>query len=534
MIPEYLVSFDTEKIPVETTDVLIVGSGIAGLRTALALKKKNVVLIAKNGLQDTSTYNAQGGIAAALAREDSPENHVQDTLSAGAGLNNREAVEILSREGIQRVLELIEWGLKFDTSGNRLHFTREGGHSCSRILHSNGDATGQAVAEFLMKLVKDSNLKIQEGLFLVDLLTQEEGICGAILLDIYKKSLFVVKTGNIVLASGGAGQIFQETTNPQSITGDGQAAAYRRGAELVDLEFFQFHPTTLYLAGAPRFLISESVRGEGGILRNSFGERFMHNYHHQAELAPRDIVSRAIVDQMKKTCASCVYLDLTHLPPSRIKKRFPAIENFCSSYGLDITGDLIPVRPAAHYFMGGIRTNLWGETSIPGLYAVGEVACNGVHGANRLGSNSLLEGLVFAVRVAQRIQEKETKVKRWSRFRYNFPQTAEIMIDREDLKRSIKSLMWRQAGIERNRQDLTFALEKVTNWERYAFLKEFRDYTGFESQNMLILATLIIRAALQRQESRGAHFRTDFPEPDSAWQKHIVISRQDNFVVEKL
>ncbi|HOL67070.1 MAG TPA: L-aspartate oxidase, partial [bacterium] len=450
------------------------------------------------------------------------------------GLNNRAAVEVLVREGIQRVSELMEWGLKFDTAGQRLHFGREGGHSCSRILHSLGDATGQAVASFLWKMVTSSGIKVITDLFLVDLLAEEEGVRGALLLDTEKKKLLVVKSNNIILASGGAGQIFQETTNPAAITGDGQAAAYRRGAELTDLEFFQFHPTTFYLAGAPRFLISEAVRGEGGYLRNSSGQRFMSDYHRLAELAPRDVVTRAIIDQMKKTNSTCVYLDLTHLPKGRVRRRFPAIDSFCRSYGLDITRDLIPVRPAAHYFMGGIRTDLWGQTSIPGLYAVGEVACNGVHGANRLGSNSLLEGLVFAVRAAEHVRGRQCRPGRTTKWRYRFPQTGDILIDREDLKRSIKSLMWRYAGTERNRVDLTAALEKIENWERYAFLKEFHEPGGFESQNMLILSGLIINAALRRQESRGAHFRTDFPETVNTWKKHIVISRQDFFLTEAL
>ncbi|MCM8769092.1 MAG: L-aspartate oxidase [Candidatus Omnitrophica bacterium] len=530
MIPEYLVSFDTEQLPVEEVDVLIIGIGIAGLRTALSLRELKTLVIAKDGIKESCTYNAQGGIAAAMDFEDSPEKHIEDTLRAGAGLNNELAVEILSREGVKRVAELISWGFRFDTAGERLQFGREAGHSCCRVLHSQGDSTGQAVARFLLKKAQDSGVKIAERIFLVDLLVNEKEISGAILLDMDQSKLTVIRTNCVVLASGGAGQLFQETTNPAAITGDGQAAAYRCGAELSDLEFFQFHPTTLYLAGAPRFLISEALRGEGAFLRNSARERFMNDYHEAAELAPRDVVSRAIIDQMKKTGSICVYLDLTHLPARRIRNRFPTIAEFCKRYGLDITRDLIPVRPAAHYFMGGIKTNIWGETNLQGLYAVGEVACNGVHGANRLASNSLLEGLVFGARVAERIKQQAMPRKPWPRFRYKFPQTADILIDRDDLKRSIKSLMWRHVGIERNRLDLTGSLEKIQNWERYAFLKEFGEASGFESQNMLILAGLIINSALRRQESRGAHFRTDFPRSEKSWKKHIVVSRHDCYL----
>jgi len=514
MIPDFLVSFDTGKLPQEEIDFLVIGGGIAGMTAALQLKGARTCVLYKNGLSETCTFNAQGGIASAISEGDSLEKHREDTLKTGCGIANPESVDVLVREGVERIRELISCGLAFDRDREGYHFTREGGHACRRILHIDGDSTGMKIADFLYrKVVSEKSIRIIHSHFLVDLISSGDRIDGALVYDENRKRFFIIRAKAFIIATGGAGNIFQETTNPPGITGDGIAAAYRCGAELADLEFFQFHPTTFYQAGAPRFLISESVRGEGGVLRNSRGERFMSGYHPSAELAPRDIVTRAIIDQMKLTGSNCVYLDLKGMKCD-LKKRFPTIYNFCMDYGINLKKDLVPVRPAAHYFMGGVRTDLWGQTNVENLYACGEAACTGVHGANRLASNSLLEGLVFGARTGKKILEMRGRKLPALKKKYVFPQKTDILIDREDLKRSIRSLMWRNAGIEREGSILLNATDKLMDWTKYAFLKEFSDRTGFETLNMLIVSTLIVKTASMREESRGTHFRKDYPEQD--------------------
>lgn len=530
MIPEFLVSYDTYKLPSEEIDFLVVGGGIAGLTAAMELKGFKTAVLYKNGLSETCTFNAQGGIASAISEGDSFEKHREDTLKTGCGIADPESVDVLVREGVERIRELISSGLVFDGDKSGYHFTREGGHACRRILHIEGDSTGMKIAKFLYKKASSlKNIKIVHSYFLVDLISCGDKITGALVYDEDRKRFSVIRAKAFIIATGGAGNIFQETTNPAGITGDGIAAAYRCGAELVDLEFFQFHPTTFYQAGAPRFLISESVRGEGGILRNSKGERFMSAYHPSGELAPRDVVTRAIIDQMKQTGSNCVYLDMKSIKCD-LKKRFPTIYNFCRTYGINLKKDLVPVRPAAHYFMGGIKTDLWGKTCVDNLYACGEAACTGVHGANRLASNSLLEGLVFGARTGKKALEMSACRLPALKKKYVFPQKTEILIDREDLRRSIRSLMWRNAGIEREGDVLRNTTDKLLDWTKYAFLKEFSDRTGFETLNMLIVSTLIVKAAYIRKESRGTHFRKDYPEQDDKnWKKHIIVTREKFF-----
>ncbi len=536
MIPDYLISIDPAHISFEKVDCLIVGSGIAGLRAAVELAGFRVLITCKNHLYDSSTYNAQGGIAVALSSNDSPQFHFKDTIATGCGINNPDAVRILVNEGIERVKELIQWGCKFDRDSDGYDFTQEAAHSFPRILHARGDATGKEVVDVLLaKISSIPDIQLQTGFFLIDLVFDGEHIRGGVFYDPSHSNVIFIQAKVTIAASGGFGQIFQETTNPFSITGDIQAAAFRKGAALGDMEFYQFHPTTLYMAGVPRFLISESVRGEGGILVNSNGERFMNNYHPDMELAPRDIVSRAIIHEMRRTNSNCVYLDLRKLNADFVVNRFPGIHRFCFEYGIDITRDLIPVRPCAHYAMGGIITDFYGQTTLPGFLACGEVACTGVHGANRLASNSLLEGLVFGARAGEKAKDLIISSKNKDYFppEYRVKQQKDLFIDVYDLQRSIKSLMWKNVGIERDHQGLDEAIQRLDAWGKYIFLKEFSTQTGWETQNMFILSFVMAHAAFLRNESRGAHFRRDFPQTrDDVWKRSQQFTK-NNFHPEK-
>ena len=401
MTPRYLFSPELDRLPSLESDFLIVGSGIAGLFAAYkAGQLGSVLVVTKQRAEDSNTEMAQGGIAAAVDETDSPVQHLEDTLEAGAGLCDARAVEILVTEGPLRVMELVELGVRFDREGSAWDLGREGAHRRRRILHAS-DATGGEIARALIRECRSNpRITLREGCFLVDFLrSAPSGRCvGALMLDNQSGGFMVCRAPVVIVATGGAGQLYQNTTNPAVATGDGAAAAYRAGAELVDMEFVQFHPTALAMPNAPHFLISEAVRGEGALLRNVRGERFMPRYHQMADLAPRDVVTRAIVREMQETQADHVFLDISQLEPDRFQARFPNICSTCRQYGLDLDKGSIPVAPATHYIMGGIRTGADGETNIPGLYACGEAACNGVHGANRLASNSLLEGLVFGAR----------------------------------------------------------------------------------------------------------------------------------------
>lgn len=534
MIPEYLISFNLDSVPVEDVDCLIVGSGIAGLRAAAELEGLRVLVACKKNPYDGSTYHAQGGIAVAMFPPDSPQAHFKDTVSAGCFINNESAVQILVNEGIDRVKELIEWGCKFDRSSGSFDRTKEAAHSFSRILHARGDATGKEVVHTLLSKISEMpGIILQGNFFLVDLITLENAVRGGIFYDETTGNLIFIKAKKTIVASGGFGQLFQETTNPAAITGDLQSAVFRKGGKLGDMEFYQFHPTTLYMAGVPRFLISESIRGEGGILININGERFMKNYHSAMELAPRDVVSRAIVSEMRRTGSTCVFLDLTKLNPDFLVSRFPQIYRFCLEYGIDITKDLIPVRPCAHYAMGGIVTDEFGRTNLENLFACGEVACTGVHGANRLASNSLLEGLVFGARAGMKARDEISGSSHSNDFQipqYRVQQHDSPFIDVYDLGRSIKSLMWKNVGIERDGQHLEEAISKLKAWSRYIFLREFSSPAGWEVQNMFILSLVMTYAAFKRQESRGGHYRKDFPEIDDRnWKKSQIFVKHNFF-----
>lgn len=523
----YLVQFTSHSIPQVFTDVLVIGSGIAGLRAALeASKFCNVLVVTKGALSDGSTNDAQGGIAAALSMSDSVDAHVEDTLKVGQELCDEEVVRMVASEGRDLVRELIALGVRFDREGDQIAFTREGGHSCARILHADGDATGASIEAVLCRHVRGNpNITIMEHAYSLDLLTIQ-GTCDGALVWQADRGFLMVRARQTILATGGCGQIYRETTNPEVVTGDGFAMAFRAGAELQDMEFVQFHPTTLYVAGARRYLISEATRGEGGILRNRAGERFMPNYHPDAELAPRDVVSRAIIQEMTRTQYANVFLDLTHVGSERLIQRFPNIHRFCLGFGIDIGTDLIPVRPAAHYMVGGVRVDRDGRTSVPALFAAGEVACTGLHGANRLGSNSLLEGLVYGCRAGRTAGQAVRDQREPQSLRSIQGITEEPSygtLDLGDVLNSLKSLMWRNLGVVRGGPALEEAQQKITFWCRYVMDKQFEEPHGWQLQNMLTVARLIAVCARQREESRGTHFRSDWPEPRPEWRRHIVV-----------
>ncbi|HZV01308.1 MAG TPA: L-aspartate oxidase [Planctomycetota bacterium] len=516
----YLIRFDTRDLPLRWADVLVIGSGVAGLRAALEAAERGTVIIAtKAGAEESNTRYAQGGIAAAIdASIDSWEKHAKDTIEVGGGLCGEDVVKTVCREGADDVRELIRWGAAFDRRADgELNFAQEGGHSVPRILHATGDATGLEVERVLLaKARANPRIRFLEHAFCLDLLTADGECQGALVWD-HSQGLQVVVARATVLASGGAGRVYRETTNPAVATGDGLAAAFRAGAVLEDMEFIQFHPTTLYVAGAARALISEALRGEGARLLDRKGVRFMKDAHELAELAPRDVVARAIVKRMRETDDTQVYLDMTHLPAEAIRARFPGIDRLCRSYGLDLTRDKIPVRPSAHYTIGGVAVDMNGATTLPRLFAAGECSCTTLHGANRLGSNSLLEGLVFGRRAGAAASALAAStvgtVARLS-IENRYDATNRTEIDIEDATSALRALMWREAAIERDGAGLARALERIRFWSSYVLPSVFAGPRGWELQNLLTVAWLVASRALVREESRGAHMRLDHPERD--------------------
>ncbi|MCP9493761.1 MAG: L-aspartate oxidase [Pyrinomonadaceae bacterium MAG19_C2-C3] len=519
------------------TDYIIIGSGIAGLRAAIeiAASGARVTVLTKDRTSESNTEYAQGGVAVALSEDDEVALHEDDTIAAGAGLCDAEAVRVLVEDGKKYITELIEWGTEFDREEGHLMFTQEAAHSRRRILHSHGDSTGKEIVRALIaRAGAIRNISFLAHAATESLLIDGSGACAGVrYLDPLVRATRDITARAVVLASGGAGALFLHTTNPNVATGDGMAMAYAAGAELADMEFVQFHPTALMLENAPRFLLSEAMRGEGGILRNADGEAFMRRYHTAAELAPRDIVSRSIVREVERT-AGKVYLDMTMHSRQFLERRFPKIYETCRHFQLDLAREPIPVSPAAHYIMGGVRTDLHGRTTVPRLYAAGEVACTGVHGANRLASNSLLEGLVFGARAGRAVLDDAESYKPSKDTRYAAPdddtttnhihhtsgasgstQHGEIAL--AVLKR-VRRLMWERVGITRTRSGLQRALNEFEQIG-HARLRTV-------SRNFLSVATLVARAALWREESRGGHFRDDFPhQDDEHWQVHSIQQR---------
>jgi len=528
--PRYLVPFHPKSLPHFFTDVLVIGGGLAGLRAASAVDPKlSVLLVTKGELEESNSTYAQGGIAGVLDPEDSFDNHVADTLTAGCELCDPQVVDMVVREAPLRIRELIQWGTRFDRQGKELILGREGGHSHNRIVHALGDATGQEVMRAMIAWARKlRHLRIWEKTFTLDLLTQHDACRGALVVH-ETRGTMLVWAKQTILCTGGAGQLYRESTNPSVATADGLAMAYRAGVELRDMEFLQFHPTVLYIAGSSRSLITEAIRGEGAYLVDRNGYRFMFDYDERGELAPRDVVSQAIVSQMEKTRYPNVYLDLSHLEPAFVRGRFPGIAATCAKFGIDITRDRIPVRPGAHYMIGGLTVDLEGRTSLQGLWAAGEVTSSGLHGANRLASNSLLEGLVYGRHAGQGAstaaasQDDDFRALPLSNAPIAEPDES---LDLSDIRNTLKSLMWRSVGVRRTEQDLREALRSVEHWQKYVLVRQFCDPEGWELQNMLTVARVIVRAALQRQESRGVHYRCDFPQTDNqAWKRRLAFRR---------
>jgi len=535
----YLIPFRSTLLPQIFCETLVIGGGVAGLRAAVAAAEADgrdagdVILLSKADFNATNTAWAQGGVAAVIREDDTLESHIRDTLEAGAGLCDYDAVDAVVRDGAHRLRELIDWGVRFDPGPDGQPSPgREGGHSTARIYHTDGDATGREFQRLLLhKARASSGVRIFENCFALDLITPstEPGspVLGAITYH-PKYGLQMIWARSTILACGGAGQIYRETTNPPPSTADGLALAYRAGAELADMAFVQFHPTTLYLPGSNRPLISEAVRGEGATLVDASGTRFMAEVHERAELAPRDIVARAIARRIAHQGTTHVWLDCR--PIENFRERFPGIHATLRRFGLDPRTELIPVHPAAHYMIGGVATDAVGRTTVPGLFAVGETASTGLHGANRLASNSLLEGLVLGAKAGEAARDTAAATSGVAdapptRIVSDIPPSGHGELDLADVRSSVRSAMWRNIGIERTGSRLADACDMFDFWGRYTLDKVFDEPEGWETQNMLLAGALVARSALWRAESRGCHFRSDFPDRDDAVRVHDAWQR---------
>ena len=488
-----------------------------------------MLIVTKGSINDCNTRYAQGGIAAAIGKKDSAEMHFNDTIAAGYGLCDEESVHILASEAPDRITDLINFGVPFDTLEGEIALAMEAAHSSPRILHAGGDATGEHIEVTLSKRVRKSKIRVLENFLATDILLENGIARGIKSLDCRTGSIEEFECRSLILATGGAGQLYKFNTNSDIATGDGIALAFKAGAKITDMEFFQFHPTALCLPGVAPFLISEAVRGEGGTLRNIHGNRFMSDYTPQGDLASRDIVARSMLYEMKKTGSDRVFIDVTHLPPQLVTTRFPHIYQFCLNHGLDITREPVPVAPAAHYLMGGIKTNVWGETNIAGLFAAGETACTGVHGANRLASNSMLEVVVFSKRIVAKAKTgtatRNMASKRGTDILCTLGERDTAKPVSPPSFTALQQLLWDNIGVIRDEEGLAQAADLLSTWQKSLPLPT--DRTTYELNNMVLNARLIAEAALLREESRGAHFRSDFPQSLQEWQRHIVFTTKD-------
>jgi len=540
----YLIPFRATLLPQIFTDVLVIGGGVAGLRTAIEAAgtspqsstnhHADVIVVGKETWEVSNTAWAQGGIAAVLDEQDTFDNHVQDTLTAGAGLCDEPIVRSVIEDGPKAIAQLERWGMPMDRADDQLALGREGGHSHRRIVHHDGDATGKALAMTMLDQAKKSpHIRLFDHCFVIDLITapgsnsdNHPGQCLGAITHHPKYGLQVIWASATVLATGGSGQAFRESTNPQIATGDGIAMAYRAGAQLMDPALMQFHPTTLYVAGASRSLITEAVRGAGAYLIDRNHHRFMPDYDERAELAPRDIVARSILEQMAKTGHSHVFLDVRHMTDPPFAQRFPSIAKLLEQFEIDPTQEPIPVHPSAHYMVGGVAVDEFGRTNVSGLYAAGEVACTGLHGANRLASNSLLEGLVMGERVGQTLQEMLTASPPGPvRIISDIPLSDRSELDLADVRSSLRSVMWRHVGIHRTLGRLQEVEEMFDFWARYTLDKIFDERLGWEVQNLLTIGALMTQSSKWRNESRGVHYREDCPKPSDDYRVHDLWQR---------
>ncbi len=530
-VPRYLIPVEPKRMGHYFTDVLIIGGGLAGLRAAHEIDPGlRTIVLTKDKVQESNSAYAQGGIASVWDPEDRFDNHIQDTLVAGCELCDLPTVEMVVREAPLRVAELMQWGTQFDRLDGQLVLGREGGHSHQRIIHALGDATGKEIMRAMIAHTRSlPNIELVEEAYTIDLITYE-GRCRGALVSIKQGAPVMIWAKETILCAGGCGQVFRESTNPKVATGDGHAIAFRAGALMRDMEFMQFHPTVLYIAGSSRTLITEAIRGEGAFLIDANGYRFMKDYDARLELAPRDVVSKSIVSQMEKTQSPCVYLTLAHLDAEHVRKRFPGIAKVCEGFGLDIAKDAIPVRPGAHYMIGGAYVDEQARTTLPGLWGAGEVTSSGLHGANRLASNSLLEGLVYGAIAGRNASaaalEDKSQSLRVLPVTYHQRDGSGGWIDVADIRNSVRALMWRSVGVQRRQERLEEAVQDVHRYASYVLSHGMHDVESWELQNMLTVGLMMTHAALARQESRGVHLRMDFPVTDNqSWRKHLTLQR---------
>lgn len=525
MLRRYITNFDSEQIAQEQTDCLIIGGGVAGLTTAwyAAQAGLKVTVAVRDTRLDSNTNKAQGGIAVALGKDDSLDLHVEDTLIAGAGLCTEEIVRLVVDEGRSAVLDLIELGAKFDSDENGICLGREGCHSRSRVIHAQGDATGaEVVRALLARVTEHPSITLKEHMYAIDLLTTDS-VCEGALFMLEDGTKQIIRAKAVVLATGGLGRLYIHTTNPEGATGSALAMAYRAGASLMDMEFVQFHPTALAIEGLPNFLISEAVRGAGGLLRNAEGSRFMPRFHKMEELAPRDVVARAIYQEMHRFDTLSVSLDVSQIKD--FESHFPTITAACREYGLNVPEAMIPVAPAAHYMMGGIRTDNCGETCIKHLFACGEAACTGLHGANRLASNSLLEGLAFGKRIAQTIAERGYELTETARWQFDQLSDKVCPVDVDAEMHRLKMTMTNQLGLVRQQQGLARAQDYFADMAKALKAYDMQTKEQMELFGMIQTGSLICLAASMRQESRGGHYRSDYPQTSELWRKHLTLQK---------